>query len=81
MPVTPAPSRGVDRHAGRLRHALPARGAGERPRSDPAKTLSPFFVVDAAEPGIDALPLKATRVDVKVTGVIADVRVAAGLPQ
>jgi Ca-activated chloride channel family protein len=49
--------------------------AQERPRPDATKTLSPYFIVDTAEPGIDALPLKATRVDVKVTGVIADVRV------
>jgi Ca-activated chloride channel family protein len=39
------------------------------------RTLSPYFVVNHAEPGVDALPLKATSVDVKVSGVIADVRV------
>ncbi len=39
------------------------------------RTLSPYFVVDQAEPGVDALPLKSTAVDVKVSGVIADVRV------
>jgi hypothetical protein len=39
------------------------------------RTLSPYFVVSHAEPGVDALPLKATDVDVKVSGVIADVRV------
>jgi len=49
--------------------------AQERPSADPARSLSPYFVVDKAEPGVDALPLKATRVDVKVSGVIADVRV------
>jgi Ca-activated chloride channel family protein len=49
--------------------------AQERARADLTKTLSPYFVVDKAEPGVDALPLKATRVDVKVAGVIADVRV------
>src|SRR5512137_2858978 len=49
--------------------------AQERPQADLTKTLSPYFVVDQAEPGVDALPLKATRVDVKVNGVIADVRV------
>jgi Ca-activated chloride channel family protein len=42
--------------------------AGER-------TLAPYFIVDRAEPGVDALPLKSTSVDVKVSGVIADVRV------
>ena len=39
------------------------------------RTLSPYFVVDQATPGVDALPLKSTQVDVKVIGVIADVRV------
>ena len=39
------------------------------------RTLSPYFVVDQATPGVDALPLKSTQVDVKVSGVIADVRV------
>lgn len=39
------------------------------------RTLSPYFIVDRAEPGVDALPLKSTSVDVKVSGVIADVRV------
>lgn len=49
--------------------------AQERASPDLNRSLSPYFVVDKAEPGIDALPLKATRVDVKVNGVIADVRV------
>jgi Ca-activated chloride channel family protein len=49
--------------------------AQERVRADPDRTLSPYFVVDKAQPGIDALPLKATRVDVRISGVIADVRV------
>jgi Ca-activated chloride channel family protein len=54
--------------------AVPAL-AQERAKPDTSKTLSPYFVVDKAEPGVDALPLKSTRVDVKVNGVIADVRV------
>jgi Ca-activated chloride channel homolog len=70
-----------------LRHAAPLAfaascllasaplSAQERVPQDLTRTLSPYFVVDQAEPGIDALPLKATRVDVKVNGVIADVRV------
>jgi Ca-activated chloride channel family protein len=49
--------------------------AQERSSQDLTRSLSPYFVVDKAEPGVDALPLKATRVDVKVNGVIADVRV------
>ncbi|MGZ8254692.1 MAG: VIT domain-containing protein, partial [Burkholderiaceae bacterium] len=49
--------------------------AQERVPQDRNRSLSPYFVVDNAEPGVDALPLKATRVDVQVNAVIADVRV------
>jgi Ca-activated chloride channel family protein len=54
--------------------------AGAQPQqaeldTNPERTLSPYFVVDNAEPGVDALPLKSTAVDVKLSGVIADVRV------
>jgi Ca-activated chloride channel family protein len=49
--------------------------AQERTPQDLSRSLSPYFVVDKAEPGVDALPLKATRVDIKVNGMIADVRV------
>jgi Ca-activated chloride channel family protein len=38
------------------------------------RTLSPYFVVQG-EPGVDNLPLKDTRVEIAVSGVIADVRV------
>ena len=52
-------------------------GAAAQPHAENGadRTLAPYFVVGNAEPGVDALPLKATRVDVKVSGVIADVRV------
>lgn len=36
---------------------------------------SPYFAVDNADPTLDALPLKSTRVEVQVLGVIADVKV------
>jgi Ca-activated chloride channel family protein len=49
--------------------------AQERAPQDTSRSLSPYFVVNNAEPGVDALPLKTTRADVKVSGVIADVRV------
>ncbi len=39
------------------------------------KTLSPYFFVEGSDPSIDRLPLKDTRVDVAITGVIADVTV------
>ena len=50
-----------------------ARAQGGRPAAD--KTLSPFFFVEGGEPDIDRLPLKDTRVDVAIAGVIADVTV------
>ncbi|MEP7149606.1 MAG: VIT domain-containing protein [Acidobacteriota bacterium] len=38
------------------------------------KTLSPYFLVKG-DPGVDQLPLKATNVELSVSGVIADVHV------
>ncbi|MEP7074234.1 MAG: VIT domain-containing protein [Acidobacteriota bacterium] len=38
------------------------------------KTLSPYFMVKG-DPTVDQLPLKATNVEISVSGVIADVRV------
>src|SRR5215831_16686285 len=46
-------------------------GAAQAPGED--RTLSPYFAVAGAAPGVDALPLKSTRVDATVSGVIADV--------
>src|SRR5882724_6808853 len=43
--------------------------------ADDDRTLSPYFAVTGAAPGVDALPLKSTRVDANVTGVITDVTV------
>jgi len=41
-----------------------------------AASESPYFqVLSATEPGVDALPLKDTQVDVTIAGVIADVSV------
>lgn len=36
---------------------------------------SPYFAVQSDDPNVDRLPLKATKVEVRVLGVIADVRV------
>jgi Ca-activated chloride channel family protein len=47
--------------------------AQERAPAD--KTLSPYFFVEGGDPDIDRLPLKDTRVDVAIAGVIADVTV------
>ena len=53
--------------------ALDATAQVNQPRAD--KTLSPFFFVEGGDPAIDRLPLKDTRVDVAIAGVIADVTV------
>ena len=52
---------------------LAAAAQGDRVPAD--KTLSPYFFVEGGDPAIDRLPLKDTRVDVAITGVIADVTV------
>ncbi len=39
------------------------------------KTLSPYFVVEGADPRVEAFPLESTKVDVQITGVIAEVTV------
>src|SRR5262249_3098912 len=38
------------------------------------KTLSPYFLIQG-DPGMDQLPLKETRVDIAISGVIADAKV------
>ncbi|MBK6746004.1 VIT and VWA domain-containing protein [Ottowia sp.] len=40
---------------------------------DADRAESPYFFVQGAQPGVDALPLKRTDVRVRVSGVIADV--------
>src|SRR5262245_41816015 len=50
----------------------PAAAQQDRPTAE--KTLSPYFFVDG-DPAVDRLPLKDTRVDVAISGVIADVSV------
>src|SRR4029078_2450601 len=52
---------------------LGARAQGTRDPAD--KTLSPYFFVEGGDPSIDRLPLKDTKVDVAIAGVIADVTV------
>lgn len=46
--------------------------ANEQAQED--KTLSPYFMVKG-DPSVDHLPLKDTKVDIAVSGVIADVKV------
>lgn len=52
--------------------ASPAQAQESEPR---LKTESPYFFVRSDDPGTDRLPLKSTRVDVRISGVIADVTV------
>ncbi len=56
--------------------ALALLPAPARAGSSPAptdRTLSPYFVVDGGESGVDALPLESTSATVDVAGVIATV--------
>ncbi len=39
------------------------------------KTLSPYFYVENGDPSVDVLPLKHTRADVLINGVIAEVQI------
>jgi Ca-activated chloride channel homolog len=50
-----------------------ARGAAGEANDD--KTLSPYFFIEDGDPSTDRLPLKETRADVRISGVIADVLV------
>ena len=45
------------------------------PETNDDKTLSPYFFVKSDDQALDQLPLKATVVEAKISGVIADVRV------
>ncbi|HLG58606.1 MAG TPA: VIT and VWA domain-containing protein [Vicinamibacterales bacterium] len=54
---------------------LPLDAEAQSDRAPADKTLSPFFFVEGGDPAIDRLPLKDTRVDVAIAGVIADVTV------
>jgi Ca-activated chloride channel family protein len=49
--------------------ALPGAAAD----TNPDRTLSPYFFIENGDPTVDRLPLKETRVDVQIAGVIADV--------
>jgi Ca-activated chloride channel homolog len=53
----------------------PSADAGQSQKPVPDKTLSPYFFIDDGDPDLDRLPLKDTRVDVAIAGVIADVTV------
>ena len=49
-------------------------GYAQQQEDNADKTLAPYFVVKG-DPSVDQLPLKDTRVEISVAGVIADVKV------
>jgi Ca-activated chloride channel homolog len=51
------------------------KSAGYGKPGDADKTLAPYFVVLSDDPKVDALPLKSTRADVKIAGVVAEVKI------
>jgi Ca-activated chloride channel family protein len=51
------------------------QGRGPAPEQGKDKTLAPYFFIQSDDPETDRLPLKSTRADVKIAGVIADVTV------
>jgi Ca-activated chloride channel homolog len=53
----------------------PGEKAGEYGAAGVDKTLAPYFVVLSDDPKVDALPLKSTRADVKIAGVVAEVKI------
>jgi len=55
--------------------ALPSQTRPDRPQAAD-QTLSPYFVVLSDDKTVDALPLKSTRADVKIAGVVAQVKVS-----
>nr|WP_259372087.1 VIT domain-containing protein [Caldimonas mangrovi] len=55
--------------------ALTAWNPARADDSEATKAESPYFHVASDDPATDRLPLKSTRVDVRITGVIADVTV------
>ncbi len=44
-------------------------------RASDDKTLSPYFLVNSSDPSVDRLPLRSTKAEVNIAGVIADVTV------
>ena len=52
--------------------ARPGVSQGEEAK-DLDKTLSPYFFVENGDPAVDRLPLKETKAEVHIAGVIADV--------
>ncbi|MBS1190949.1 MAG: von Willebrand factor type like domain [Rhodocyclaceae bacterium] len=54
---------------------VPAGSAQAKSPAKEERTLSPYFFVKSDDAKVDQLPLKSTRTEVKIAGVIADVTV------
>ncbi|HSH92252.1 MAG TPA: VIT and VWA domain-containing protein, partial [Ramlibacter sp.] len=54
---------------------LPSPACAQTADTPRLKTESPYFFVKSDDPTVDQLPLKSTKVDVRISGVIADVTV------
>lgn len=50
-------------------------GAARADDSEALPAEGPYFQIEGGDPGVDRMPLKATQVDVRIAGVIADVTV------
>src|SRR5262245_20917789 len=57
-----------------LSYSTSTRAQEEKAPPAADKTLSPYFFVQG-DPSVDHLPLKDTKVDISISGVIADVKV------
>jgi Ca-activated chloride channel family protein len=55
--------------------ALYCNGFAQKPENTDDKTLSPYFFVQGNDPKTDQLPLKSTKAEVNIAGIIADVKV------
>jgi Ca-activated chloride channel family protein len=57
----------------------PVEAASSSPKGERSMgketTLSPYFFVQSDDPRVDRLPLKSSRADIRISGVIADVAV------
>ncbi len=53
----------------------PLGDSGTSAQGAPDKTLSPYFMVVSDDPETDVMPLKSTRADVKIAGMVAEVKI------
>jgi Ca-activated chloride channel family protein len=53
--------------------AIPSIAAADPAVASTDKTLSPYFEIEGGDATVEAMPLEATRADVHIAGVIADV--------